>query len=308
MIILGKKYTFTEQELTFLQKNFTSIDYVNYTQEDTQKIIQEIKQYLQTYSPRVIIINTQASISNDLLLYLTKLELDGVKFMTISVFLETYFYKCHIHKDQTDISFLAHIRHFSLIQYTLKRLIDYGGAIGLGLISSPVILYSIYRIKKESPEGSLFYIQKRVGINGKEFKCLKFRSMTPNAENGLPQFSSKGDPRIFKWGASMRKRRIDELPQLWNILRGDMHLVGPRPERKYWVDKFEKEIPFYNERHIIRPGITGWAQTRYLYGNGVFDARQKLMYDLYYIKNWSIKLDLLVLWKTIFVVLGKKGV
>lgn len=308
MIVLGQKHTFTEEEFTFLQNNFTSIDYVEYKKENPQTIIQKIEQYLQANNSRIIILNTKASISDDLIAYLTNLELNGVKFITISIFLEEYFHKCYIHEDQTDISFLAHIKYLSPLQYTFKRFIDYTGVICLGLITFPVILYSIYRIKKESPDGSVFYIQQRVGINGKEFRCVKFRSMAPNAEINIPQFSSKGDPRIFKWGVSMRKRRIDELPQLWNILKGDMHLIGPRPERKYWVNQFEKEIPFYNERHIIKPGITGWAQTKYTYGNGIFDARQKLMYDLYYIKNWSIKLDILVLWRTIFVVLRKNGV
>ena len=106
----------------------------------------------------------------------------------------------------------------------------------------------------------------------------------------------------------MRKTRFDELPQMWNILKGEMHLIGPRPERKYWVEQFEKEIPYYNERHLVAPGITGWAQVNYPYGSSVEDAKQKLMYDLYYIKNWNIWLELKIVWMTAMTVIKKKGI
>jgi len=129
--------------------------------------------------------------------------------------------------------------------------------------------------------------------------------MVMDAEKDGIKFASKNDNRVFPWGKTMRKKRLDELPQMINILKGQMHLVGPRPERKYWVDKFEKNIPYYNERHIVKPGITGWAQVMYGYGENEEDARQKLMYDLYYIKNWSIILEIKIIWKTIFVVFGK---
>jgi lipopolysaccharide/colanic/teichoic acid biosynthesis glycosyltransferase len=131
--------------------------------------------------------------------------------------------------------------------------------------------------------------------------------MVPDAEKGKPQFASKDDPRIFKWGAFMRKTRIDELPQLWNVIKGDMHMIGPRPERKYWVDKFKETIPFYDQRHLIKPGITGWAQVNYPYGANEEDAYQKLLYDLYYIKNWSLWLEIKTIFKTIQVMVGGKG-
>jgi lipopolysaccharide/colanic/teichoic acid biosynthesis glycosyltransferase len=169
------------------------------------------------------------------------------------------------------------------------------------------MLYSAYRIKKESPDGPIFFKQKRVGLNGKEFVCVKFRSMIPDAEKGNPQFASKNDPRVFKWGETIRKTRIDELPQILNVLKGDMHFIGPRPERKVWTEQFEEQIPYYSERHLIKPGITGWAQVMYPYGVNTEDAKQKLMYDLYYIKHWSLLLEMKVLWKTIKVVLNKKG-
>jgi lipopolysaccharide/colanic/teichoic acid biosynthesis glycosyltransferase len=169
------------------------------------------------------------------------------------------------------------------------------------------MLYSAYKIKKESPEGPIIFKQKRVGLNGKEFTCYKFRSMVPDAEKGNPQFASEDDPRIFKWGAFMRKTRIDELPQIWNVLKGDMHMIGPRPERKYWVNKFKQTIPFYDTRHLVRPGITGWAQVNYPYGANEEDAYQKLLYDLYYIKNWNLWLEIKTIFKTVWVMVGRKG-
>ena len=308
MIVLGQRYTFTSFELEALKEDFAAIDFIDYKDQDPDIIIEQIDSLLEYDSKRTVILNTKAVILDKLLAYLTKLELRGVEFITISSFLERYLHKCHIYEDKTDISFLAQIKHFTPRQYILKRVIDFVGVAFVTFFSTPVMLYSIYRIRKESPEGPILYVQDRVGLDGKEFKCYKFRSMRPDAEAGLPQFASKDDERTFPWGESMRKLRFDELPQMWNVIKGDMHLMGPRPERKYWVDKFEKEIPYYNERHIIRPGITGWAQVKYPYGENTEDARQKLMYDLYYIKNWSVAFEFLMVWKTSVVVFGKKGV
>ena len=147
--------------------------------------------------------------------------------------------------------------------------------------------------------------QDRVGINKKIFKCIKYRSMHLNSYHD--KYTRENDSRIFPWGEIMRKTRIDELPQMLNVLKGDMHLIGPRAEWKILVEEYEKEIPYYNERHLVRPGITGWAQVNYPYGSCIEDTKQKLMYDLYYIKHYSIWLDIKIVWKTIMVVLGKKG-
>jgi lipopolysaccharide/colanic/teichoic acid biosynthesis glycosyltransferase len=129
-----------------------------------------------------------------------------------------------------------------------------------------------------------------------------------DAEKNGAQFATEDDDRVYAWGETMRATRIDELPQLWNVLNGDMHLIGPRPERKVWIEEFEKEIPYYNERHIIKPGLTGWAQVLYPYGVNAYDAKQKLMYDLYYIKHWSLWLEIKTVWKTIIVIIYRKGV
>ena len=162
-------------------------------------------------------------------------------------------------------------------------------------------------IRLESP-GPVFYSQERVGLNGRPFRILKFRSMVADAEKGLtPQWASENDPRITRMGAFLRKTRLDEVPQLINILRGEMSFVGPRPERPFFVAELEKVIPFYSLRHVTKPGLSGWAQIRYRYGATVDDAVKKLEYDLYYIKNLSIFLDLMIFMETIQVILFGKG-
>ena len=162
------------------------------------------------------------------------------------------------------------------------------------------------KINEES-EGSIYFKQNRVGFNGEEFECIKFRSMHENCDF-FNHYTQENDPRIFPWGEYMRKRRYDELPQMLNILRGEMHLIGPRTEWNELVKKYEKEIPYYHLRHIVAPGITGWAQVMYPYGTNVEDAKQKLMYDLYYIKHWNILLELKIVWMTAMVVFNKKGI
>jgi sugar transferase (PEP-CTERM system associated) len=154
----------------------------------------------------------------------------------------------------------------------------------------------------------VFYQQERVGLNGKSFTIFKFRSMYNNSEkNTGPVWAQKNDSRITKIGKIIRQYRIDEIPQLWNVLKGDMSLVGPRAERPYFVEKFVKNIPYYDLRHSVKPGITGWAQIQYPYGSSGSDALEKLKYDLYFIKNLSFSFDLLILFKTLKVVLTGKG-
>ncbi len=297
MIVIGQKYRFNSVELEKLQR-FNII----YVDADIQKI----KSLIQKKNIQVIILNIE-KVENTFLKELTKLDLKGITFLTINHFLEKYLNKVYIPKDGTYVDFLDRIKPYTKMQFFLKRVVDFSVALPLAVITAPIMLYCVYKIKKESPDGPVIYAQKRVGRNGKEFVCYKFRSMVPNAEKDKPQFAQENDPRIFKWGAFMRRTRIDELPQLWNVLKGDMHFVGPRPERKYWVELFEKEIPFYNERHLVAPGITGWAQVNYPYGSNTEDAYQKLMYDLYYIKHWSLLLEIKTLFKTLSVIISKKG-
>lgn len=307
MIILGNKYKFNKIELNKIEKKYNP-KHISLENKSTEQIINELSNLYKNKKYKLIVLNTQTNVSDKLVKHLTALELKGIKFLTIEHFLEQYLSKVYISKDGSNIDFLEKIKPYTKIQYLIKRILDFIIAIPLGVLSIPLMLYSFYRIKKESPEGPVIFKQKRVGANGKEFVCYKFRSMVPDAEKGKPKFASKNDPRVFKWGAFMRKTRIDELPQLWNVIKGDMHIVGPRPERKYWINIFEKNIPYYNLRHIVKPGITGWAQVCYPYGANEEDAYQKLLYDLYYIKNWSFLLEMKTIFKTILVMFGKKGI
>jgi sugar transferase (PEP-CTERM system associated) len=175
------------------------------------------------------------------------------------------------------------------------------------VIALPLIPFIAVAIKLTSA-GDIFYKQKRVGCDGKLFDCYKFRTMRADAELETgPTFASDDDPRVTPVGRFLRTSRLDEIPQLWNVLIGDMNLVGPRPERPNFVDRFHREIPWYHLRHSIPPGVTGWAQIRYGYGSSLQDTKQKLGYDLFYIKNMSLGLDLLVLFETVKIVLLGRG-
>jgi exopolysaccharide biosynthesis polyprenyl glycosylphosphotransferase len=178
----------------------------------------------------------------------------------------------------------------------------------LGLLATwPVMLATAILIKLDSPGPALF-TQERVGLNGKPFTLHKFRSMRSDAEKATgPVWARQNDPRITRCGRFLRKARLDELPQLFDVLSGDMSLVGPRPERAVFVDELAKQIPYYNQRHIVKPGLTGWAQINYPYGNTVEDSLQKLQYDLFYVKNRSVLFDLSILFQTIKTVVLRRG-
>lgn len=189
----------------------------------------------------------------------------------------------------------------------VKRVFDILSATILCLVSAPIMLAAALAIKLESP-GPVLYRQERTGRNGRSFSIAKFRSMRTDAEkDGKPRWASANDDRVTRVGHLIRRLRIDELPQLFNVLRGDMSLVGPRPERPFFVEQLTQEIPFYALRHSVKPGVTGWAQVRYPYGATVEDSQEKLQYDLYYVKNHTLFLDLVVLLETVNVVLTGKG-
>ena len=189
----------------------------------------------------------------------------------------------------------------------LKRFFDIAFAAILGLIILPFIPLIAFVVKISS-SGPVFYRQKRVGRNGNYFEIIKFRTMRQDAEKETGAiWAQEKDPRITWAGKIFRKTRIDEIPQIWNILRGEMSFVGPRAERPEFHDKLKSEIPFYEERYIIKPGLSGWAQINYRYGSSVADAAEKLQYDLYYIKNRSLILDLGIILKTINITLQQAG-
>ncbi|MGI9533097.1 exopolysaccharide biosynthesis polyprenyl glycosylphosphotransferase [Lutimonas sp.] len=171
------------------------------------------------------------------------------------------------------------------------------------LVLSPLILFMNLFFNK----GPLFYKQKRVGKGGEEIEIVKFRSMIVEAEKDGAKMTIKGDKRVTQFGKIIRKLRIDELPQFWSVLKGDMSLIGPRPEQKTFINELVKSIPLYDSRHLIKPGITGWAQVKYEYGSSIEDSLKKLEYDLYYIKNRSITLDIRIIFKTINTIVFYKG-
>lgn len=188
----------------------------------------------------------------------------------------------------------------------LKQILDYLFALGLLVLTTPIILLCALAIKLDS-SGSIFYSQTRTGLNGQNFKVYKFRSMYTNAERSGVQWAQAKDSRITRVGNLLRITRLDELPQLWNVLKGEMSLIGPRPERPEFDVQLRQSIPYYDLRYLVKPGITGWAQVSYSYGASVEDSYQKMAYDLYYIKNYSLALDAAIVLKTIRVVFLGKG-
>ena len=188
----------------------------------------------------------------------------------------------------------------------LKRAIDLTlAALGF-VLSAPLTLLTALAVYLDS-DGPILYCQERVGEHGRTFTLYKFRSMRVDAETGTPMWAKDQDDRVTRVGWFIRKARLDELPQFWNVIRGDMSFVGPRPERPYFVEQLAGEIPYYQQRHAVKPGLTGWAQVKYQYGSSVEDAIEKLRYDLYYIKHLSIALDLSIVFDTVKVILFGKG-
>jgi exopolysaccharide biosynthesis polyprenyl glycosylphosphotransferase len=190
-----------------------------------------------------------------------------------------------------------------------ERAFDVIASVGLLLISWPVMLIAAAAIKIEDGfSAPALYRQARVGFEERVFQVLKFRSMSIDAElDGRARWADQDDERVTRVGAVLRKMRIDELPQFFNVLKGDMSFVGPRPERPEFVSALNDRIPYYRERHCVKPGITGWAQLCYPYGSSEHDALEKLQYDLYYVKNHSLLFDIIILLQTAEVVLWGKG-
>jgi sugar transferase (PEP-CTERM system associated) len=239
---------------------------------------------------------------------LLECRLEGVEILELVTFLERETGKVRL--DLLNPSWMIFSEGFGRgrIHDTMERAFDIIASLILLVVASPVMLATALAIKiSEGPKATIFYRQVRVGQYGRPFRLLKFRSMREDAEKDGAQWAAKNDSRVTKIGSFIRLTRIDELPQILNVLRGEMSFVGPRPERPEFVEKLEERIPYYRERHTIKPGITGWAQLCYPYGSSEQDATEKLQYDLFYVKNHSLLFYLAILVQTVEVIVWRKG-
>lgn len=239
---------------------------------------------------------------------LLKCKLRGIRILELSSFFERE--NGHLQLDSLNASWMILAEGFQqgIVRDTFKRLFDLVVSAAILIVFLPVMALTALFIKLESP-GPVLYRQERVGQGCRNFTILKFRSMCVDAEkDGKPRWAHQNDSRVTFTGRFIRRTRIDELPQIFNVFFGDMSFVGPRPERPYFVQDLTQKIPYYGVRHTVKPGITGWAQVRYAYGASDEDAMHKLQYDLYYVKNHSLFLDLMILFQTAQVVLWGKGV
>jgi sugar transferase (PEP-CTERM system associated) len=238
---------------------------------------------------------------------LLEMKLDGVAFDHLASVYEEYTGKIAVENLRPSwLIFSSGFRKTRVLR-AMKRAIDVTGA-SLGLIVTLPLMLLVAAAIKLTSSGPALYHQQRVGLYGRVFTVHKFRSMSPDAEAATgPVWARPADERVTPLGWWLRRARVDELPQLWNILRGDMSLVGPRPERPEFVSRLARQIPFYGQRHVVRPGLTGWAQVCYTYGASAEDALEKLQYDLFYIKNLSLALDFFIIFKTVKTVILREG-
>jgi sugar transferase (PEP-CTERM system associated) len=237
---------------------------------------------------------------------LLDLRLGGVRVEEATSWLEKISGRIEVEQLYPSWLIFAEGFRFSNFFRLVRRLLNFSVAFVALVVALPLLPFIVLAVKLGSP-GPALYRQQRVGRRGKIFYCYKLRTMRQDAEADTgATWATDDDPRITRVGKFLRSARLDEIPQLWCVLKGDMHFVGPRPERPEFVEWLSKEIPYYGVRHVVRPGITGWAQVQYKYGNTLEDAREKLQYDLFYIKNASLGLDLLIMFQTIkIVVLGR---
>ncbi len=255
-----------------------------------------------------VLVGKKVELSDTQLQQLMEMRLQGTPVYKLPDFYENFWYK--LPSSLLHDTWFTFSSGFDLIpgrvSSKLKRVVDIIAAAFMVVVLSPLMILAALLIKLDSP-GPVFYSQVRTGLKGKPFKVHKFRSMYQDAEKRGVQWAQKRDPRITRIGYWLRAMRIDELPQIWNVLKGEMSLIGPRPERPEFDTKLKQEIPYYDLRYLVKPGITGWAQVLYPYGASVEDAYEKLAYDIYYIKNYSLLLDIAIAFKTVRVVLLGKG-
>ena len=307
LIITSYDYFLQKYDFRHLRRIYKEIILVPHSSDDDYLINHTVKPLLDKFEKVHLVTNPHYDQRNRVIYELVIRKNKSIRITTVYDFCEKNLKKVYIPDDISEMNpNLSTMPSFGKRVRYPKKIIDVTVSIILFLITFPLWVLSYFRIKLESP-GPAFYFQERVGMNNELFKCIKFRSMGLDAETNGASFSKKNDSRTFAYGAFMRLSRIDELPQIINIFRRDLSLIGPRPERQVFTETFDELIPYYNARHAIKPGITGYAQVMYTYGAGVFDARHKLMYDLYYIKNWTLMLELKIILLTAVVIFGKRG-
>jgi exopolysaccharide biosynthesis polyprenyl glycosylphosphotransferase len=275
--------------------------------DSSKQTIETFPSFVEKHKIKLIILG-KVRFSSEEITEILKLKLSGIEVMNYYEYVEETENKIDV--DIIDEEWLLNSYGFTILHNTvqakIKRIFDIVTALLIGIMTAPIMLVAALIVRLESP-GPVIYRQDRVGEHGKEFAVLKFRSMRNDAEKNGAQWAQVNDPRITKFGNFMRKTRIDELPQLLNVLKGEMSFIGPRPERMVFIEELEKQIPHYNLRHLIKPGLTGWAQVMYPYGASVEDAKRKLEYDLHYIKRQSFYMDMVIMFKTLKTVLFGKG-
>ncbi len=309
-----EKLDFVEREDNQLRNNGHSalleINNLEFGQPNNLIIdrLENFKLWEQQSWSAVLIDNHSKKLSENTIQNLMTMRLRGIYIYSFADFYEQFWQKIPPAYIQDD--WFAFASGFEILHNPLnikfKKLLDFWAAALLIIITLPITIITAIAIKIDSP-GEIFYSQVRTGLNGKKFRVYKFRSMRKDAEQMGVQWAQEKDTRITKIGRLIRLTRIDELPQLWNVLKGDMSLIGPRPERPEFDVQLRQKIPYYDLRYLVKPGITGWAQVSYPYGASVEDAYQKVAYDLYYIKNYSLWLDFAIAIKTVKVVILGKG-
>lgn len=307
LIITSYDYFLDKKGLALLLSRYQEIVLVPRRVNDDYLLNETIQPLLEQYAKIHLVTNPQYDSRYHVIYQLVVRNNKSIRITMVYDFCETILRKVYVPDEFNEENPLLppNLSFDQKIRFT-KECIDTVISILLLCFSLPLWAISALRIRQESP-GPVFYDQQRMGLNKSTFSCIKFRSMGSDAEANGAMFSKKKDSRVFKYGALMRLTRIDELPQLLNIFRREISLIGPRPERPVFTETFEEEIPYYNLRHGVKPGITGYAQVMYPYGTGVYDARHKLMYDLYYIKNWSLRLEMKIIVHTAIVVFTRKG-
>ena len=263
---------------------------------------------LDEYDVAGVIVVSRSSLPADLVDQLLRIRISGTRIYDITDFYEKFLSRLPVFN--LDQNWIAMSHGFDLIHnpmgLKLKRYLDISIAIVLGILLLPLIVIAALLVLVSSGTPVLFR-QIRTGENGVLFRVYKFRTMVQDAEPDGAQYASENDPRVTLPGKLMRKFRIDELPQLWNVIVGDMSFIGPRPERPEFISILQRRIPYYDLRHIVKPGLTGWAQVMYGYGDSTDDAAEKLQYDLFYIKNYSLTLDLSIIIRSVKVILFGTG-